>query len=101
MNYEKGNEILCIDDKNWKVPCFNYPKCGDVYTIRDILEYTDGTLGFLLNEITNPIIYPRKYETSFLAHRFIKLTLDEQEEEELTEEILVRQVEKMLNNGGY
>lgn len=104
MSYNIGDQVLCINDTNWKTGLPNYPKCGDLYTIRDIIEYSNSKsgptlhVGFLLEEVRNPIMAPFIIETSFLAHRFIKFN-PEEIEDELLEELLVQQVEKMLDRG--
>ncbi len=98
MSYNVGDRILCVNDKNWKVILPNYPECGELYTIRGILEYTNGDIGFLLEEVVNPIIAPYIYETAFLTHRFTKFD-PETFEDELLEEWLVGEVERMLDNG--
>ena len=82
--------VECINDKGYHESAFKYikefPIKGVIYELRG-RKHTLNGLGYLLHEITNPIM-PNGVEPSFSAKRFATLLndLDTVQEKELTNE---------------
>lgn len=77
----KVNDIVeCIND-NFPPKSFQFintfPKKGNYYTIREIVEYNSGKMGLLLEEIINPILVDLKVEPTFNISRFKILDIPE------------------------
>jgi len=71
-------KVICIKDDGYDVVhqmwIENYPKKGEVYTVRKRVHSVNG-LGYLLQEITNPIM-ANGMEPSFNCRRFEPLVLN-------------------------
>ena len=70
----KINDIVeCVND-NFPPESFqfinNFPKKKNYYTVREIVEYNNGKIGLLLEEITNPILPNLNVEPTFNISRF-------------------------------
>jgi hypothetical protein len=77
----KINDIVeCIND-NFPPKSFqyinNFPKKRNYYTIRNIIEYNNGKVGLLLEELTNPILPNLNIEPTFNIKRFKILDIPE------------------------
>jgi hypothetical protein len=48
----------------------NFPKKKNYYTVREIVEYSSGKIGLLLEEIINPILPNLDVEPTFNISRF-------------------------------
>lgn len=81
MAVEKGSRVVCVNDKFTKeamnlIP--NRPVEGVTYTVREKVRYITmgGTVGYLLEEITNPtVMHPSgagTFEPTFNESRFIE-----------------------------
>ena len=85
-------EVICINDSFItesiiRIP--NRPIAGSIYTIRDVINYLNGKVGFLLEEIFNPELEDGfgigTFEPSFSRDRFTKLDGTEITEQDLRE----------------
>ena len=70
----KINDIVeCVND-NFPPESFlfinNFPKKKNYYTVREIVEYSSGKIGLLLEEIINPILPNLGVEPTFNISRF-------------------------------
>ena len=65
--------VVCVND-NFPPESFqfinNFPKKKNYYTVREIVEYNNGKIGLLLEEITNPILPNLNVEPTFNISRF-------------------------------
>jgi hypothetical protein len=73
------DKYLCINDsfsEKAKQLIKNFPKFGEVYTLRLSRKEPNGRTGFLLKELPNPYFFSPRWgesvEPSFDASRFIK-----------------------------
>jgi hypothetical protein len=73
------DKYLCINDsfsEKAKQLIKNFPKFGEVYTLRLSRKEPNGRIGFLLKELPNPYFFSPRWgelvEPSFDASRFIK-----------------------------
>lgn len=72
MTFHVGQRVVCIDASRMVAHhCERLPVQGEVYTIRDIIEWPGGT-GLQFHEIVNsPKRYPEGFiECDFVARRF-------------------------------
>lgn len=77
----KTNDIVeCIND-SFPPECLkyikNFPKKGNYYTIRKVVEYNSGKIGLLLEELINPIAPNLNVEPTFNIKRFKVLDIPE------------------------
>jgi hypothetical protein len=78
MEYNVGDIVLCIND-SFSYNAINYfkllPIKHKIYTIRQIKYYSNNEIGFLLEEIINPLCKNtiKDYEPSFKSTRFKKI----------------------------
>jgi hypothetical protein len=65
-------KVICVSDSNYDIVhtlyIENYPKKGEIYTIRKRVHTPHG-VGYLLEEISNPIM-PNGVEPNFHSSRF-------------------------------
>lgn len=76
-------EVLCINDVFTQLQRSKIKKLpikDKIYSIRDVVTYTDGVKGLLLNEIHNPYVQHDSglgsYEPTFNINRFTTLSGD-------------------------
>ena len=67
----------------------NYPKKGNHYTIREIMNHEGGKIGVLLEEISNPIIPNLNHEPTFNIERFANINIPDYISEFLEEVTLI------------
>jgi hypothetical protein len=80
MDYNVGDIVLCVND-SFPHKAMNYfkslPIKHKIYTIRQIKHHSNGEIGFLLEEIINPLYegnsIREKYEPKFKSTRFKKI----------------------------
>jgi hypothetical protein len=75
MAFRIGQKVVCVDsevDDPERLEFETHPIKGQVYTVRAIVDYTDGLAGLLLVEIVNqPDYYDVGYaEVAFCATGF-------------------------------
>lgn len=80
-------KLICINDEfnnEARLKVKNLPKFGEVYTLRKARS-RNNRVGFLLREITNPLIYVASLndftEPDFDSARFIEWDVDKLERE--------------------
>ena len=77
----KVNDIVECVNENFPPESFqfinNFPKKKNYYTVREIVEYNNGKIGLLLEEITNPILPNLNVEPTFNISRFKILDIPE------------------------
>ena len=76
-----SKKVKYIDDSNYRpdhlVHIENFPEINEIYTIRQKQVTGAGQIGYILQEIVNPLM-PNGMEPSFNSRRFIDLGSDEQ-----------------------
>lgn len=65
--------LECIDDSNYQPQMLQFidvfPVLGDIYELRKKVITGQGKVGYLLDEIINPLM-PNGYEPNFARERF-------------------------------
>jgi hypothetical protein len=80
------NDAFKIESSKW---IQNFPKKGNYYTIRDVIDHGKQGIGVLLEEISNPILPHSGIEPTFAIKRFANINTPDYISEFLEEVTLI------------